>query len=56
VQSILDKLIEANNLQDFVKNLEIKLIHNETLILFMNFDGKFFLTIKSLKITDQNEA
>ena len=52
IQSILDKIIEKNNLGEFLPSIDIKLIHNETLILYMNMDRKLFLTIKALKITD----
>ena len=55
IQKIVDNIIESNNLEGFLPEIKVKLVHNETLVLFLNFDGTFFVTIKSLKICEFSE-
>jgi len=33
----------------------VTLVHNDTIIMFMNLDQRFFLTIPLLKLTDMSE-
>ena len=54
VVTILEKVIKANKLDMSVP--EVKLVHDENLILFMNMEGTLFLTIKCLNVSEHDEA
>ncbi len=57
VKRVLIKLITENNLQKqfFDGEVEVTLVHNDTIMMFMNLDQRFFLTIPILQLTDMNE-
>jgi cellobiose-specific phosphotransferase system component IIA len=64
IKRVLSKLIEANQLQrQFInKNgneleipIDVTLVHNDTIIMFMNLDQRLFITIPLLQLANMNE-
>ena len=60
VKRVLAKLIAANELGRYFVATEdgepkVTLIHNDTVIMFMNLDQRFFLTLPILKLSGMNE-
>ena len=57
VKKVLQKLITANNLEkSFVWNQEedlpikVSLVHDDTVVMFLNLDQRLFVTIPILKL------
>lgn len=60
VKRAMARLIEANNLKDYIiptksGEVEVTLVHNDTVIMFMNLDQRLFLTIPILKFAGMQE-
>lgn len=57
VKKVLKDVVEKNNLGAFIEpeKVSVKVIENNTLILFYNFDNTFFVASKCLKIANLNE-
>lgn len=60
VKKVLTKLIEANDLKKhFVPTesgeLNVTLIHNDTIIMFLNMDQRLLLSIPIIKLSKMNE-
>ena len=57
VKKILKDVVEKNNLSAFIEpeNVSIKVIEENTLILFYNFDHTFFVASKCLKVANLDE-
>ena len=56
VKRTLAKLIDSNDFNRyFVGDLEVTLVHNDIVIMFMNMDQRFFLTIQILQIAGMKE-
>ena len=47
IKEVISKVVAANNLADYInlEHLVIKMVHDDTLALFMNVDQTFFLSV-----------
>ena len=57
IKEVISKVVAANNLADYInlEHLVIKMVHDDTLALFMNVDQTFFLSVQVIKTCDMRE-
>lgn len=52
---LVERIVECNNLKEHLPGLKVKLVHDDTLILFLNMDGTFYISIKCLKLAKDSD-